>query len=239
MDFTYGSYNLSVAAVKRHRDKVKFALERGIEECHAFGCQEAGQAEWLREWVAEIGAKMYHGSGKGADATPLIWREDLHVRRKESIRLTQPTLTKVIARVAGPARVKAKFLNTVRFGFDGRIIHAQNTHGPASIWWPPRAKLARIQFDEVAEYNQHRKVLCLVSADYNMEEDNRILNVLDRVNLRSTQAINPRNTRGRRDIDDIRRTVAPKRWQFVENGTLETPGDHRFYFARFRVIHPR
>lgn len=238
--FTFGHYNLSVAAVKHHPKALKAELVKRLADVDVLGCCEAGQATaLLHEACDEAGFVPWFGDGRpGADATPLLVREGLRIVDMDTAPLTKATRTRKTRRVAGPARVKAKSLNTVRVHFGGRTITCAEMHAPASIWWPPRAAIARPMYRRAAHELDRLNGLVVLGADNNMEWDNRILDPLDRIGLRSAQARFDLPTLRRRSPDDVRYTRDRDRMRLVGFSVEDGLSDHGFLRATFKIIPP-
>lgn len=250
--FSWATFNMGVVPCRKYPDRVQSTIQSLLlTDVIGISLQEAQSKEaqrilrkvlaFFNEHSRHPQVHLYKGRPlrEGSDATPILIQTSPHVKWKDSrtVQLTEPTRTKVIRRVAGPARVKAKYLNMVHLDVYGRDVWGCSEHGPASVWWPPRARLAREMFRDTADTLDDIHGLVLNGADYNMKPDNPILNPLDRIGLKSAQLTRgPKGTDGRRPIDDIRSTNDSDRLRLVSTHTHDpNTFDHKAFVATFKI----
>lgn len=235
-ELVLGTYNISVAAIKRHPDKVRRDLGRLMKVCHAVSLQEAGEGEnVIRKAAKEHGFKVYFGEGaKGQSSTPVIYRSDLEVVKKGATVVTPPTYVGPAG--AGPSVVKQKSVVWVRFKFNGRTCTVGSGHGPASAYLPRRRALVKKFFLNSAKVCDDMPGLVFWGADQNRKGDNSDLNPFQNRGFASAQLRRGPIKTHWSFIDDFRFRVAKKRLRLVRVFILNKySSDHKPFIAVFAV----
>lgn len=240
MKLIVGTYNLSAAAVNRKPQEITQDLKELMALCHVVLIQEAGQAaSLLNRFCAETGNKIYYGTGQpGQSSTPILYRQELDVIKRQSRLLTRRT--NVGSRGAGPSTLKAKWLNMIKFRFNGRGVWVCDMHTSPSIYIPVRKRLVKRQFQRAAFWLRLVLGIIILGGDLNSEPDNSVRNPLERIGLRSTQVkLGYKNTMGRRKIDDLYVTNDNLKVKPIRNAVLPGASDHHAYLVEFDVLSKR
>lgn len=162
--------------------------------------QEAGDRhDEIEATCQHSGWDFYYGQGMSRRDV-VVYDKRVPVHRRTSVHLSDPTDTgnpPGPRDSAGPDVVGAKELVLVRvrgFGWVG------SAHLPASLWWPPRRRLALQNTNEMADWSRGRFHLA-IGADWNCKPKSRVLKPLREAGLASTQDFKRMGTHGRAPID--------------------------------------
>ncbi len=167
--------------------------------------------------------------GEGAGRTVVMWDKHLPVHRQRTVVLNGRTDTDNPPGprdTAGPDVVNAKELVLVRvqgFGWVG------SAHLPASLWWPPRMRLAKRDVAAMVDFVEPRFHVA-IGADWNTRPERPVLDPLRKAGMVSTQDFKRIGTRGAAPID----AFMYKGLVCVDVDTVETSGDHDPVIADLR-----
>lgn len=184
--------------------------------------QEAGdRGRLLNRWCEMTGWHAWLGEGPGASSVPILWNPKA-VRSRVTGTTPATPATNAGRLGAGPAVVKAKVWNRVRFGTDDGALVVINGHLPASLYLPKRRALARRQVDVLEQMVAKRKghVPVVATMDGNAKASDRLWRPLRALGMEQHTT---RPTHGRRTIDLI--------WSLgiTANSAqvIDMPSDHR------------
>lgn len=231
-NFSVGTMNLFVGAVKNHPDLVIRDILLGLDKCHVIGLNEAGQAERIIKAVQRrSNARVYYGEGDAARSTPILWRPGMRVVDRHSILLTRRTNTNE-PKAAGPTTVKEKRLNIVEFAINGRHVNYGEIHTTPSVWAKNHDNLNEAQVERSAIYMKQLPGIKILGGDFNEASGGPNTRPLrDRNFISTQQKFGPVGTNGNRDIDDIHVFGGNKRIVVNAHHTYNGISDHDFYWV--------
>ena len=231
------TYNLSIAAVKRHPDRVVSDIKKLQSQYHVILIQEAGAAKkLLARVVRETGWHLWAGTGKTGQASdPILYSPSLKVNSKRSYPLTG-RVWMGLKGAGSRGFAKPKFLLVITFVFNGGTCHVGNIHATPSQYLPIRARIARKQFNKAADALNKLSGDCFVGGDLNQVPGHRNLGPFRHLGMRSAnRRAGMLPTHGKRIIDDIYFEPTRSKTRFLDGRTHDGASDHRAFGADFQV----
>lgn len=204
---TLGTFNLSIAAVRRHPDKLLDDLVKVAFSCDVLLIQEAGAARrHVMAAAAKAKRRAYFGEPDhlGAASTPIL----ANPRRLEELTFQGfPILgrRRLAPPAAGPSRSKPKYLNVARFTYSGLEVAVGNIHATPSTRFVLNATASLLMFARSSRRLARLDVDWRAGGgDLNQSPGTRFLAAWRGIGLRSSQRrLGPIGTHGKRPIDDI------------------------------------